>query len=113
IPNADLFTHSVIVNTALGSRRWQYDFAVKKGGDLREVKKSILNAIRKVPGVLSEPSPEALVVDVTPDAAKIRVLWSTHDSHQHQMLASYDDVLMAISEALDRVGGGLKQKSAA
>jgi small conductance mechanosensitive channel len=30
IPNADLFTHSVIVNTAMGSRRSQYDQKLRK-----------------------------------------------------------------------------------
>jgi small conductance mechanosensitive channel len=28
IPNADLFTHSVIVNTASDRRQWEYDFTV-------------------------------------------------------------------------------------
>ena len=49
IPNADLFTHSVIVNTALGSRRWQYDLEVKKVPDLQGLKAAILSAIRRVP----------------------------------------------------------------
>src|SRR6266436_10351318 len=98
IPNADLFTRSVIVNTALGSRRWQYDLSVKKFGGLEKMKELIRNAVRGVPGVLSDPGPEALVADVTPDVVKMRVLWSTNDSRQHQMLASYDQVLTAISD---------------
>jgi small-conductance mechanosensitive channel len=61
IPNADLFTHAVIVNTALGSRRWQYDHEVKKVPDLQALKIAILSAIRRVPGVLAEPPAEALV----------------------------------------------------
>src|SRR5882757_33899 len=95
IPNAELFTRSVIVNTALGSRRWQYDLSVKKFGGLEKMKELIRNAVRGVPGVLSDPGPEALVADVTPDVVKMRVLWSTNDSRQHQMLASYDQVLTA------------------
>jgi small conductance mechanosensitive channel len=57
IPNADLFTHSVIVNTAADIRRWEYDFAVKGNFDLSEVKSGIVDAVRKVPGTLPEPSP--------------------------------------------------------
>jgi small conductance mechanosensitive channel len=101
IPNADLFTHSVIVNTAMGSRRWQYDLEVKKVQELHKIKERILNAVRGVSEVLADPKPEALVVDATPDSAKIRILWSTHDSHQHQMLGSYDKVLTAVIDALD------------
>jgi small-conductance mechanosensitive channel len=34
IPNADLFTHSVTVNTALDIRRWEYDLNLKGLEDL-------------------------------------------------------------------------------
>jgi len=37
IPNADLFTHSVIVNTALGGRRWEYDLSVQRSERLDEL----------------------------------------------------------------------------
>jgi small-conductance mechanosensitive channel len=104
IPNADLFTHSVIVNTALDVRRWQYDVNVKNSEGLEKLKSLIVNAVRAVPGVLTDPPPEALVIeiDAAADAAKIRVLWWTRDPHQHQMLASYDRVLTAIIKSLDR-----------
>ncbi len=111
IPNADLFTRSVIVNTALGSRRWQYDLIAGKTTGLIDLKKLIASAVRSVPGILSEPSPEVLVLDVNADSVKMRVLWSTHDPRQHQMLASYDQVLTAIAEALDRATD--KHRSAA
>jgi small conductance mechanosensitive channel len=113
IPNADLFTKSVIVNTATGSRRWQYDIEIKTLRDLGEIKERILNAVQKVPGVLQDPRPEALLVDVTAASAKIRILWSTHDSHQHQMLGSYDQVLSAIVDVIDDSRSGPKQQSAA
>jgi small conductance mechanosensitive channel len=100
IPNADLFTHSVIVNTAMGSRRWQYDLDVKRASSLQELKTRIGNAVRKVPGVLSDPGPEVFVIETTPDVVKVRILWSTHDSRQHQMLGSYDQVLTAVADAL-------------
>src|SRR5882757_11500901 len=64
IPNADLFTHSVIVNTAFDIRRWEHDLTVKGDFDLAEVKSRIVEAVRKVPGTLSEPSPEALVLEL-------------------------------------------------
>src|ERR1700738_3460826 len=64
IPNADLFTHSVIVNTAFDIRRWEYDFTVKGNFDLAEVKSGIVDAARKVPGTLPEPSPEVLLLEL-------------------------------------------------
>jgi small conductance mechanosensitive channel len=104
IPNADLFTHSVIVNTASETRRWEYDLSVKSVSDIGEMKSRIVNAVRQVPGTLSDPSPEALVLDL-PDAdsgLKIRILWWTKAPRQHQMLTSYDAVLTAIRQALSQ-----------
>lgn len=100
IPNADLFTHSVIVNTALSLRRWQYDVTAGNVRRLAELKSSILDAVGKVAGVLPDPGPEALVVDVSPDSAKLRILWWTHETRQHDMLASYDRVLTVITRTL-------------
>ena len=69
--------------------------------------------VRKVPGVLPEPAPEALLVDVAPDAAKVRVLWSTQDSQQHQMLTSYDQFLTVLSETLETTVDEGRQRPAA
>lgn len=104
IPNADLFTHSVIVNTALDTRRWEYALVVKDIRDFAAVKSVIASAVSKVPGVLPDPAPEALVMELDPDPtiAKVRVLWSTNASREREMLASYDKVLVAIRESLNR-----------
>ena len=103
IPNADLFTHSVTVNTAGDVRRWEYDFSVKSDADLAELKSVIINAVRKVPGTLLDPGPEVFVMelsDLEANAVKLRVLWWTKAPRQHQMLASYDSVLTAIRQAV-------------
>src|ERR1700752_4919520 len=103
IPNADLFTHSVIVNTAGDTRRWEYDFTVKSGSDVGETTSLTINAVRKVPGTLSEPSPEVLVLelsDLEANAVKLRALWWTKTPRQHEMLKSYDSVLTAIRQAV-------------
>jgi small conductance mechanosensitive channel len=103
IPNADLFTRSVIVNTAFSARRWEYDLNLQSVQRLPQLKSRIIDAVQAVPGVLPKPSPEALVVGLdvpNSDTAKLRVLWWTNAPRQHQMLDSYDRVLTAIAEAL-------------
>src|SRR5712671_947787 len=80
IPNADLFTHSVTVNTALDIRRWEYDLAVHGIRELAELKSLVITAVSKVQGVLTDPPPEVLVMDLGDpgtDAVKVRVLWWT------------------------------------
>src|SRR5215472_4559129 len=61
IPNADLFTHSVIVNTTGESRRWEYDFDVRKVRPLEEIRSAIADAVRRTPGALSDPAPEVVL----------------------------------------------------
>jgi small conductance mechanosensitive channel len=105
VPNADLFTRSVIVNTATERRRWEYDFSVTGIQNVDEVKSRVVEAIRKTPGTLPDPAPEALIFDLSDLAAatfKIRALWWTKSSRQHQMLTSYDAVLTAINRALSQ-----------
>jgi small-conductance mechanosensitive channel len=117
IPNADLFTHSVIVNTALDIRRWEYDLAVNGIRELDELKSLLISAVSKAQGVLSDPRPEVLVMDLGVDLnpVKVRVLWWTKAPRQHEMLDSYDRVLTAIRQTLNRsaVGPEVVQNRAA
>src|ERR1700737_2904379 len=78
IPNADLFTHAVTVNTALDIRRWEYDLNLKGAQNLDEIRSVIVKTVSRVPGVLSDPAPEVLVLDLSDldsNAVKVRVLW--------------------------------------
>lgn len=105
IPNADLFTRSVIVNAAFAVRRWEYDLKAKGIRDLDELKSLIINTLSKAPGILSDPSPEVLVMDLgdfDASTVTVRVLWWTKASRQHQMLTSYDSVLTAVRQSLSR-----------
>jgi small-conductance mechanosensitive channel len=118
IPNADLFTHSVIVNTAFDIRRWQHDLTVKSPENFEELRSVIINAVKRVAGVLSDPSPEALLVDLGDPGSnilKLRILWWTKSPRQHEMLTSYDSVLTAIRQALSgyEAGGRRNQGRAA
>jgi small conductance mechanosensitive channel len=115
IPNADLFTHAVIVNTALKTRRWEYVLSVKNVHELEKLKPAIIQAVRSVPDVLQDPAPEAFVMDIDPaaDTGKVRVLWWTSDTRQHEMLASYDRALTAIIGAIGDFSAGLGQAKAA
>src|SRR5260370_34870684 len=83
----------------------EYDLTLKDSPDLGELKSFIIKTVSKVQGVLSDPSPEVLVMDLgDPDsnAVKVRVLWWTRAPRQHQMLTSYDSVLTAIRQTLNR-----------
>jgi small conductance mechanosensitive channel len=103
IPNADLFTRSVVINTAFSSRRWEWEVAIKsREEDLEVLKSRIVEAVLEAKGVLADPSPEALVVDLSDpdsDTIRIRVSWWT-EPRQHQMMTTYDHVLTCIRRTL-------------
>lgn len=103
IPNADLFTRSVTINTAFESRRWDYEVEIKNTEvDLEDLKSRITDTVGKAEGVLAEPSPEALVVGLgDPDShtVKMRITWWTQP-RDHQMITTYDHVLTAITKTL-------------
>ena len=109
IPNADLFTHSVIVNTAFDIRRWEHDLTVKGAENFEELRSVIINGVKRVAGVLSDPSPEALLVDLGDPGSnilKLRILWWTKSPRRHEMLTSYDSVLTAMRQGLSRYEAG-------
>ena len=69
----------------------------------------IVNAVKPVAGVLSDPSPEAPLADLGDPGSntlKLRILWWTKSPRQHEMLTSYDSVLTAMRQALSRYEAG-------
>src|SRR5258706_13081397 len=83
IPNAELFTHAVTVNTAFENRRWEYDLSTNAPDDLSELKYQLVDTLMKVDGVLDTPQPEALVVDLGDPGAgsvKLHLTWWTKSS---------------------------------
>jgi small conductance mechanosensitive channel len=100
IPNADLFTRSVVVNTAFERRRWQYDITLRRSSNAEKMRETILDTLRRVPGVLKDPPAEILLTGLETELLKFRIFWSTQESKEHQMLTSYDHVLTAINDVL-------------
>lgn len=100
IPNADLFTRSVVVNTALGERRWDYDVTLKDVQDVDRLRGRLLRAVESVPGVIENPAPRMVVAGISDNDVKVKVLWWTHGTRHNEMLTSYDQVLLAIRNVL-------------
>jgi small conductance mechanosensitive channel len=103
IPNAELFTHSVTVNTAFEIRRWEYELSTNVPDSLPDLKSLLVDTLTRVDGVLATPQPEALVIDLGDSSGgvvKFDLTWWTKSSRQHEMMASHDRVLTAIRETL-------------
>jgi small conductance mechanosensitive channel len=101
IPNTDLFTNSVTVNTAFQKRRLEHVISVSNENDIDEVKGIILDALSSLDGVLEDPPPETLVVGFSDSSIDIHVQWWTTTSRQAEVLYLQDKVLTALKKRLD------------
>ncbi len=104
IPNTDLFTKAVTVNTAYPTRRAQYDVGIGYGDDIAAAKRLILEAIQGVEGVLADPAPEAMTVDLGDYSVKLRAFWWTKPSDRRHILLTTDAILIAIKSKLTEAG---------
>jgi small-conductance mechanosensitive channel len=100
IPNGALFTGSVIVNTAFDKRRIEYDIGVGYGDDIGRAKALILEALAGMEGVLSEPAPDILLVNLAPSSVKLRARWWIMPPRRADALDMRNEVLTAIKTTL-------------
>ncbi|MFQ4146092.1 mechanosensitive ion channel family protein [Chlorogloeopsis sp. ULAP02] len=100
IPNSELFTNSVQVNTAFESRRLEYDVGIGYGDDIDRAKQLILEAMHETQGVLKEPAPDALVMELAESTVNIRARWWIKPPRRADALEARDRVLTAIKKKL-------------
>ncbi len=100
IPNSDLFTHSVTVNTAFSRRRLEYEVGIGYHDDIEEVKALILEVVNATEGVLHDPPPEAFVVALAQSSVTIRIYWWTTMPQHISILRLQDKVLTALKNRL-------------
>lgn len=104
IPNAELFTHSVIVNTAFEHRRLEYDVGIGYGDDIEQAKDLMLAALRSVEGVIADPPPDVLLVGLGPSSVTLRARWWIAPPRRSDALDTQDRVLLAVKKTLSAHG---------
>ncbi len=100
IPNSELFTNSVTVNTAFDARRIEYDVGIGYGDDLEKAKELMLEAIYSVDEVLKDPAADVLVMELAESSINIRARWWIKPPRRLDDLRSQDKVLSAIKQKL-------------
>ncbi|MDX1664507.1 MAG: mechanosensitive ion channel [Candidatus Promineifilaceae bacterium] len=103
IPNSNLFTDAVTVNTAHPIRRTQYDVGIGYGDDIDTAQRLILEALQATPGVLEDPAPDVLLVALADSTVNLRARWWA-DSNRADTLKVQDLVLQNIKERLVAAG---------
>lgn len=100
IPNATLFTSAVIVNTAFEDRRVEHEIGIGYGDDIARAKQLIIDAINGVDGILLEPPPDVIVVQLADYSVTLRMRWWVKSPAHYDALDTRDRVLMAVKQAL-------------
>jgi small-conductance mechanosensitive channel len=111
IPNSDLFTRAVTVNTAFGTRRLEYDFRIKQGADVEQVRTIIATILQDTDGVLSDPKAEVVVTAFDESSVNLKARWWSR-SRIGDVLIAQDHVLSSVRRALAKAGIGLSSSTA-
>lgn len=103
VPNADVYSDAVIVNTAHDKRRSEFDVGIGYGDSIDIARATILKSLADVQGIESEPTPEVLVWELAAYSVNLRVRWWT-SSTRADVVHVRAAALEAIKKALDGAG---------
>lgn len=103
IPNADIYTSPVTVNTAFPTRRSQLDVGIGYGDDPVVCARIFAAAAATVEGVASDPAPEALAWGLDDSYVTLRVRWWT-DSKRTSVVHVKAKVIEAVFAAARQHG---------
>lgn len=103
VPNGELYTTSVIVNTAFPQRRWEYDIGIGYSDDIERARGIILRVLEQTEDVSPDPRADVIVVQLAESAVNLRARWWTR-SHIADGLVAQDRVLTAVKQALMAAG---------
>lgn len=100
IPNAELFTNAVVVNTAFETRRLEYDLGIGYGDDIAKAKALILETLDELDAALDEPPPEVLAWELAESSIVLRIRWWIRPPRRHDALDARDEVIAAVRARL-------------
>jgi small-conductance mechanosensitive channel len=103
IPNTDVYTDAVEVNTAWDARRSEYGFGITYGSDTKLAMRVALEAAEGVEGVLADPPPDVQSTDLGDFAKVVRLRWWTR-SRQADVIRVGSDVMLAVEDAFKEAG---------
>ncbi len=104
IPNGELFTNSVTVNTAYETRRVEYDIGIGYGDSIDEAKAILLRVMADDRTVNDTPAPQVLLVELGGEAVMLRARWWIDPPQVRDLLESRDVVLQKAKEELTAAG---------
>ncbi len=104
IPNSELYTNRVTVNTAYPHRRLAVDVGIGYGDDIDTAKKVVLRTIADLDGVVADPAPTVLVTALGDFAVNLQVRFWIDPPARKEAVEVADQVLTALKPALMAAG---------
>ena len=104
VPNSDLFTNTVTVNTAFATRRLEHVIGISYDDDIERAIAVLESVMREAPSVLDSPEPDAFVVDFADSSVEIQMFWWVSSPFQKDVIFSRGEVLRQARHALDKAG---------
>ncbi len=104
IPNADIFSSKVIINTAYDKRRISAIIGIGFGDDIVKAKQVILEAVNKIEGILQEPPPYVLVTNYGGSSVDLELRFWLTPPRRRDVLDMTDAVLEVLKPALFGAG---------
>lgn len=100
IPNGQVYTNPMVVLTAHPARRSEYDVGIGYADDIGKAAQKMLEVMSATDGVLSEPSPDVLVVALAGSTVNLRARWWT-DPERKAVVQASSEVIRGIKQAMD------------
>lgn len=100
IPNSELYTTRVIVNTAFDMRRIDLPIGIGYGDDIPAAKRLILETVAQLPDIRPEPTPTVLVRGFGDFAVNLELRFWIDPPYRKDVLESHDSVYQALKAAL-------------
>ena len=104
IPNSDLYTSALTVNTAYKQRRLQVAVGIGYEDDIEAAKAEIIQALNKADSVSKKAEPSVIATGFGDSTIDLMVRWFIEDGTQANKVASIHEVIVEIKTALDTAG---------
>jgi small conductance mechanosensitive channel len=103
IPNGQIYTNAIIVNTTYGVRCTEYDIGIGCSDDLKKAADIIMHVMDSISDIKKDPKPEVFVVALADYSNQLRARWWT-TPFQIDVLRIRSKVLINIKQQLFAAG---------
>ena len=101
IPNSQLYTSTMTVNTAYSQRRLEFDVGIGYENNIIDAQQVILSVLKAAPTVSKLAEPSVIATTLADSSVVLRVRWFIDDGTQTNRVASINEVIILVKEALE------------